>query len=663
MKGRISESDIDRVRAATDFVALASERLTLRRTGRRYQALCPFHDENTPSFSIEPESALYYCFGCGASGNVFHFVMGLDNLTFPEAVETLAGRAGLSVSYADETPADRQRREMRPRLAEALGVAVDFYAGCLFGPAGGQARDYLQGRGFGKESAEHFSLGWAPDQFDALVSHLKLKGFRQEEILAAGLGVETENGRCVDQLRARLVFPIFDPQGNPLAFAGRLLEGDGPKYKNSPETHLYKKSRTLYGLHWAKAEIVGLGRAVVVEGYTDVMGLHMAGATHAVAACGTALGEDHLRLLKRFTTNIVLAFDGDKAGSAATERVFDMAAELGLDVRVAELSEGQDPFDVARAGPAAVAAMLDDPVPLLEFKIERALAGIATDSAEGEIRAGEVAAAAIALHPDPDVRRNAASQVARKILRRDMPEDVVLARVEVHRRRARRSALSAPSAASPHDVGSREGGSDEQMSALALAGTGEGEDGKDAVGAESAAEEGGLVLRLSRVDEAALLSLVQCPTIVLDAAEDISEEWFSSVSARGVARRLLAVAHTAAELGRLGPGPIDVERCGFEDWPEALTLLRRLAVENAGEFSETVPWVSQGSARQRLKMTTEDFAADAAWSLYSAFLDRRILVCQRSLSEAESEGDVVTAQQLDVELLTLIQWRESLGER
>lgn len=598
MGGRIPESEIETVRSRSDLVSIAAERMSLKRAGRRFQGLCPFHDEKTPSFSINPESGLFYCFGCGESGNVFQFLMKLDGLTFVEAVETLARRAGVTLTFTDESPDERRRREARPRLHELLAAAAAwFHQRLLTGGDAADARRLLASRGYGRETADRFELGYAPAGWDETIKAMKAKGFLTDELAQAGLTTVSSRGGHVDLLRDRVVFPIFDAQGNPVAFAGRRIgDGDGPKYLNSPESTLYHKSSVLYGLNWARAAMVAAGTAVVVEGYTDVIGFHLAGASHAVATCGTALGEEHLRILKRYVETLVLAFDGDAAGAAATERTFGAASELGLDVRVAVLPAGRDPADVASEGEDAVQELLRTPRPLLEFKIDREIARSRLDSSEGEARTVEVVAAAIAQHPDPLVR----TAVVRRTLRRlrDVTEDQLVKAVEAARRGAGRAGQST-------------------MRPDAARGPGQA--------------------RLPRVEEHALAALVQSPQEFLDAVPDFSPDWFASAVPREVAQAVAAVAGTA------GSGPVDVTRLGLEE--EAGALARRAAVLDP-------PGVDDGALHAR----------ETAHALERRWLDRQVKELQARLETSEADGDWADVKALDARLVAFIDRRQALGD-
>ncbi|MGH9283332.1 MAG: DNA primase, partial [Acidimicrobiales bacterium] len=368
----IVEEDVARVRAATDFVQVASEHVALKRVGTRWVGLCPFHAEKTGSFSVNAEQGLYYCFGCQAKGDVITFVREVDHLGFVEAVERLAGRAGIELRY-DEAR-EGQDRQRRSRLAEALAQAVEWYhQRLLSGPDAAPARGYLRSRGYDGEVVRAFKLGWAPADWDALARALRLP---DDVLRETGLGIVNRRGNQQDSFRSRVMFPIFDAGGSPVAFGGRILPGgEGPKYKNSPETPAYSKSRTLYGLNWAKVDVVQAGQVVVCEGYTDVIAFFGAGVPRAVATCGTALADEHFRMLKNFARRIVLAYDADAAGQAAAERFYEWERRYEVDVAVADLPPGSDPADLARQGPGALEKAVAGARPFLAFRLERVLGG------------------------------------------------------------------------------------------------------------------------------------------------------------------------------------------------------------------------------------------------------------------------------------------------
>jgi DNA primase len=399
----ILDDDIARVRESTDLVALAGEHIALKRVGRRFMGLCPFHNEKTPSFSINPELGVFHCFGCQKSGDAITFIREIEHLDFVEAIERLAARAGITLRYDDVAVGkDRKRKE---RLSEVVGAAIAFYHRLLVeAPEGGPGRKHLRSRNFDGDAARRFQLGWAPDGFDALSVHLQRAGFERKDIQDAGLAFVNRANKLQDQFRSRLMFPIYDARGEPAGFGGRALGDQMPKYKNSPETPIYQKSRLLYGLNWAKGEIVARGEVVICEGYTDVMAFALAGMPNAVATCGTALADDHFQILKNLARKVVLAYDADTAGQAAAERWYQWEQQYEVQVEVADLPPGRDPGDLWKDDAAALGAAVERAAPFLQFRLDRLLAGADVGTLEGRARAAEAAAAIVASHPNELVR-------------------------------------------------------------------------------------------------------------------------------------------------------------------------------------------------------------------------------------------------------------------
>ena len=377
--GRIRDADLEEVRRRASIVEVASDYMQVKRAGRLFKALCPFHQEKTPSFSIDPAKNLYHCFGCGEGGDVIRLVEKLENLTFVETIERLARRVGVDIRYEQLSAIDRAAQKRRFRLIDAHRAAVEHYHRALLeAPDAADARAYLKGRGFDRVVAEEFQIGFSVPRWEDLSGALRAQGFNEQELVDAGLASRTQEGRIVDRFRGRIMFPIFDITGDPVAFGARRLREDdeGPKYLNSAESPIYSKAKVLYGLHWAKNEIVKGARALLVEGYTDVIALHRAGIKEAVATCGTALGLEHLRTLQRFTQHVVLSLDSDEAGGKAAERTYDQligdAQAMGLQVQVVLMTPGDDPADaVARDGAEAFRGLIDGAVPLLEFVLQR----------------------------------------------------------------------------------------------------------------------------------------------------------------------------------------------------------------------------------------------------------------------------------------------------
>jgi DNA primase len=397
----INDEDVVAVRAATNIVGVISQYVQLRRVGRRWQGLCPFHNERTPSFSVNEAEGLYYCFGCGHRGDAITFVREVEGVDFVGAVERLAAKAGVVLRYSD--PAEGEQRTRRARLVAVVGRAVDWYHERLLSAAdAGPARGYLRSRGITAEEVRAFKLGWAPDDWDQLAKALRVGDDVWRD---SGLGLINRMGRQQDFFRGRVLFPILDPQGEPIGFGGRILPGgSGGKYINPTGTPIYDKSKVLYGLSWAKADIVNVREAIVCEGYTDVMGFFAAGVPRAVATCGTALTEDHVKLLSRFSNRLVLAFDADGAGQAAAERFHQWEERYALDVRVASLPEGIDPADLARSEPEALRAAVADAMPFMGFRLQRVWAAADLSGPEGRARAAQQAVEVVRQHPNAMVR-------------------------------------------------------------------------------------------------------------------------------------------------------------------------------------------------------------------------------------------------------------------
>ena len=396
----IAEEDVVAVKAATDLVHIVSGYLQLKRVGRSWTGLCPFHPEKSPSFNVNPEG-FFHCFGCQKGGDAISFVQEIEGLDFVGAVEFLARKANMVVTYTE--PAEGERRTRRRQLVATMDQAVEWYhERLLTAPDAAPARAYLRSRGFDGDRVRRFRLGWAPDGWDELTRGLKL---RKDAASETGLAKVNASGRLQDFFRGRVLFPIFDIQGDAVGFGGRVMPGGtGPKYLNPGQTALYDKSRVLYGLNWAKQDAVNVGELIICEGYTDVIGFHTAGIARAVATCGTALTEDHVKLIARFAKRVVLAFDADNAGQAAAAKFHEWEQRYQLDVVVAALPPGVDPGDLAQTDPEALAQSVADGRPFLQFRIDRVLAAAKLETAEGRARAAELACAVIAAHPDGLVR-------------------------------------------------------------------------------------------------------------------------------------------------------------------------------------------------------------------------------------------------------------------
>jgi DNA primase len=399
----IVDEDIAKVRDATDLVALAGEHLALKRVGNRMMGLCPFHSEKSPSFSINPEMGVFFCFGCGKSGDAITFVREVEHLDFVDAVERLAARAGITLRYDNNAVAkDRSRKT---HLSETVDAAIEYYHQLLLtGPEAKNARGYLRSRGFDGDAVRRFKLGYSPDGWDKLSLQLQQAGFKRDDVKEAGLAFVNKANKLQDFFRGRVMFPIYDSRGDAAGFGARALGDEKPKYKNSPETPIYQKSRLLYGLNWAKAEIVARNEVIICEGYTDVMAFALAGAPNAVATCGTALADEHFQILKNLTRIVVLAYDSDAAGQGAAEKWYGWEQRYEIQLAVAALPAGRDPADVWRDDPDALLAAVKDAAPFLQFRLDRLLGAADLTSLEGRARAGDEGVLLVAEHPSDFVR-------------------------------------------------------------------------------------------------------------------------------------------------------------------------------------------------------------------------------------------------------------------
>ncbi|SBW22271.1 DNA primase [Candidatus Protofrankia californiensis] len=403
MAGRIRDADVAAVRDRSPLADIVGDYVQLRPVGSgQLRGLCPFHDEKTPSFNVRPQVGAYHCFGCGVGGDVIAFVRAIDGLSFPEAVERLARRAGITLTYEGGGVTSRAVTSQRQRLLDAHRVAAEFYAERLESADAGDGRDFLSARGFDREAAARFGVGYAPAGWDTLTRHLMGRHFTAAELVLGGLAKQSSRGSLIDRFHRRLVWPIHDLAGDVVGFGARRLAADdpGPKYLNTPETPLFKKANLLYGADIARREIARRYQVVVVEGYTDVMACHLAGVPTAVASCGTAFGSEHVTVLRRLLMDqsehrgeVVFTFDGDEAGRKAAIRAFEFEERFVTQTFVAIEPSGLDPCDLRiQRGDAAVCDLVAARVPLVEFAIRGKLTGFDLNTTEGRLAALDAAA-------------------------------------------------------------------------------------------------------------------------------------------------------------------------------------------------------------------------------------------------------------------------------
>ncbi|MEY9991137.1 DNA primase [Streptomyces sp. V4I8] len=421
MAGRINDEDVKAVRDAVPIDAVVSEYLQLRNAGGgNLKGLCPFHDEKSPSFQVSPSKGLFHCFGCQEGGDTITFVMKVDHLSFSEAVERLAAQAGITLRYEEGGYNPSHQRGERIRLVEAHKIAAEWYAEQLAtSPEADTGRIFLAERGFDQAAAVHFGVGYSPQGWDHLTRFLRGKGFTDKELLLSGLAQEGRRGP-IDRFRGRLMWPIRDIGGEVVGFGARKLydADNGPKYLNTPDTAIYKKSQVLYGIDLAKKDIAKASRAVVVEGYTDVMACHLAGVTTAIATCGTAFGGDHIKILRRLlmdngSARVIFTFDGDAAGQKAALRAFEDDQKFAAETYIAIAPDGMDPCELRLAkGDDAVADLAEPRTPLFEFALRQIVVRYDLDTPAGRAAALDEAAPIVARIKNSGAQHEVAVQLA-----------------------------------------------------------------------------------------------------------------------------------------------------------------------------------------------------------------------------------------------------------
>jgi DNA primase len=546
--GRIRDEDIALVRERSAIDEVVGEYLQLRNAGGgSLKGLCPFHEEKTPSFNVTPARGLWYCFSCAEGGDVIRFVQRIDSLGFAEAVERLAARLGLELRYEQGGHVPGQEQTLRRRLLQAHRAAADFYRERLTSPDAVLGRDFLSARGFELADADRFSVGYAPAEWDVLTRHLRGRGFAEQELLTGGLASQGRRG-LIDKFRGRLIWPIADLTGDVIAFGARKLrpDDDGPKYLNTPESPLFKKSSVLYGADLARREISQRRQAVIVEGYTDVMACHLAGIGTAVATSGTSFGEGHIGILRRllmdsdrFLGEVIFTFDGDAAGQKAALRAFSLEEKFVTQTFVAVQPDGLDPCDLRLArGDAAVRDLIAQRVPVYEFAIRSELDGHNLDTNEGRLAALDDAAKIVGRIKDQGLRARYAVSLDRWLGMMD--ERFVLERVRQH-------SGPAPGNSAPGRPGQQRGPRAERARVSVPqqrdGGSGHGYDQRDPI---------------VQIEREALKLAVQRPALCGPAFDALEAGYFT------------APPHTAAFEVIIGCGGAVAAAAGGREWAERL---------------------------------------------------------------------------------------------
>ena len=604
MAGRIRDDDVALVRERAKIDDIVREYVTLKAAGGgSLKGLCPFHDERSPSFHVTPSRGMWYCFGCGEGGDVLSFVQKIDHLSFAEVVEKLAVKTGVELRYVEGGAAINKQQGQRTRLIEAHKAAAAFYVEQLLTPDAQIGRTFLTERGFDSEAAKHFGVGFAPKSWDSLTSHLRGKGFVDQELMAGGL-VSQGNRGIYDRFRGRLVWPIRDLGGEVIGFGARKLfdDDEGPKYLNTPESPLYKKSQVLYGIDLARKDISKSQQAVIVEGYTDVMACHLAGVTTAVATCGTAFGGEHIKILRRLLMDddqmrgeVVFTFDGDAAGQKAALRAFEEDQRFVTQTFVAVEASGMDPCDLRLAqGDTAIRALVESRVPLFQFAIKSILTGYDLNNAEGRISALKEAAPVVAKIRDTALRPEYSRMLA-GWLGLD---------VESVTKAVQQSGRSAPGATRPGPAGGP--------------------------------RDPGLV-----VEREALKCVIQQPAAVADWYESVEASAYTHASAQGVHAAIMKAGGPTKELAGLLWIDSVLEVCADD---EDRRIVRELSVE-------PLPAQSGYDAH---------YAASVVARLLELDASRRVEEVKGKLQRTDPVEQAAEHQQVFAELLALEEYRRSL---
>ncbi|MDB1087671.1 DNA primase [Streptomyces sp. ACA25] len=629
MAGRINDDDVKAVRDAVPIDAVVSDYLQLRNAGGgNLKGLCPFHDEKSPSFHVSPGKGFYHCFGCQEGGDTLDFVMKLEHLSFSEAVERLAAQAGITLRYEEGGYGRASQQGERTRLIEAHRVAAEFYQEQLGSPEAGIGRTFLAERGFDQAAAAHFAVGYAPAGWDHLVRFLRGRGFTDKELTLSGVAQEGRRGP-IDRFRGRLVWPLRDITGEVIGFGARKLREDdnGPKYLNTPETPIYRKSQVLYGIDLAKKDIAKANRAVVVEGYTDVMACHLAGETTAIATCGTSFGEGHVKILRRLLmdnsrSEVIFTFDGDAAGRKAALRAFEDDQKFASKTWIALTPGGMDPCDLRLAkGDEAVRELVDGRTPLFEFALRSAVAQHNLDTAEGRSAALESAAPILARIKDGAIQHEYAVRLAG--LLGIMDTQFVVQRVARMARHRRDGGL-------PPDGGRQRQPSGPRRTPVP----------------SPAPTAGGPALNLRspahRVERELLKLALQFPQLVSPAFDAYGEDEFTAPP-YAVVRRCIEEAGGAAAAD---DGYVARVRAAAPD-DTVRSLVTELTVE---------------PLRTR-RAADETYAGEQLVGVRLAAADRRITELESSALRLEAQGEQEHSAALRQEVWTLQQYRTALRER
>ncbi len=551
----------DRVRDAVDFVELVSARTELRRAGpARYEGLCPFHEERSPSFGIDPGQKVYYCFGCQASGDVFTFVQETEGVDFKGALELLADRFAVELEHEEEDPKQAERRRQRERLLELLTRTAAYYERCLWEAQEARAaREYLESRGLGEEILREFHVGYSPSAWDRVLLASRRGGFTEQELYATGLAQRSkENGRPYDRFRGRIMFPLADVRGRVLGFGARAMRDEQkPKYLNTSDNDVYHKGSHLYGAHLARAHAARAGQAILCEGYTDVIALHQAGLRNTVGSMGTALTAEQVGELSRMAQTVLLALDADSAGQEAMLKAAGLAAKRKLELRVVALPAGTDPADlVQRDGAEAISTAVEQAVPFVRFRVERVLATGDHGSPEGRDRMVEELRPVFAMLPPSAMRLELTKLVSGRLaLPESLMETLLASQANQRQQDNQSSGLRAPRDMTPTPTSGLSRREETERTFLALC--------------IASPEEGGQALGSLNVDEHFTSELLQRAARHLGAGhlrDPMADPAGLADGLDGDSQLKALLAELVVEAGRepVQPAMLDVQRLQLE---------------------------------------------------------------------------------------------------
>ncbi len=672
MAGRISEADRERVRDASRIEQVVGEYVALRSAGGgNLKGLCPFHDEKTPSFQVSPARGYYHCFGCGKGGDVFAFLSELEHLSFVESVQQLADRAGIALALMEGGSSTRAERGTRSRLLAANKAADEFYAAQLRSDGGQAARRFLADRGFDLAAAAHFGCGYAPDGWDALVKALTGQGFSLDELYRAGLARQGQRG-AIDQFHRRLLWAIKDAAGDIVGFGARRLFDDDrleAKYVNTADTPLYRKSQVLFGLDLAKRDIARQRRAIVVEGYTDVMAMHLAGVTTAVASCGTAFGAEHISVLRRYLLDasphgagaevirgeVVYTFDGDSAGQKAALKAFDADQRFAANTSVAIAPDGMDPCELRQAkGDESVRALVESRRPLFAFAIQTSLAQHDLETAEGRVAAMNATVPLVARIKEETLRDEYTRQLAGWLGAELAP---IRSRVQRQLAADRHSQARADRPDRPDRHRPPDGAAQRPVAVASADGPADraaAEPTEGAPGAPDVTSAAPAAAAIERPDPRDRVSFAERETLKLVLQQpDLVAAGYDQVRAEAFTQPAYAAVHSAVESAG-GPPTTGSGVAWVESVAERLP---------AGPLRSLVSELAVEPPRQRADAVDERYAGAilARMAERVAAADERALRSQ--LQRAEAGGDSARVRELAGDLVAVATYRRALADR